>query len=84
MWVRVRLFAGLRQKLPDAERGRADLELPSGASVQDLLDGLEIPRVQAQVTLVNGVVISRDPGRREAHRLQDGDDVAVFPPVAGG
>ena len=36
MKVEVRLFASLRERLPDALRGRATLELSAGASLQDL------------------------------------------------
>jgi molybdopterin converting factor small subunit len=64
--VEVRLFAGLRDALPDAPRGRGTL-----------------PRM-AQMVLVNGVQTPRDRASRQAHRLADGDVVAIFPPVAGG
>jgi molybdopterin converting factor small subunit len=82
--IEVRLFAKLRERLPDALRGRATLELPAGASVQDLLDSLEIEPRMAQMLLVNGVQTSRDPAARAALRLAAGDTVAIFPPVAGG
>jgi molybdopterin converting factor small subunit len=82
--VEVRLFAKLRERLPDALRGRATLELPEGASVQDLLDSLEIEPRMAQMLLVNGVQAPRDPAARAALRLAAGDSVAIFPPVAGG
>jgi molybdopterin converting factor small subunit len=82
--VQVRLFAGLRDKLPDAVRGRADLDLPDDTSLQALLDRLEIHEKQAQMVLVNGVQTSRDPSEREALGLLEGDDIAIFPPLAGG
>jgi molybdopterin converting factor small subunit len=82
--VEVRLFAGLREKVPEALRGRATLELPDAASLQDLLDSLEIEPRMAQMVLVNGVQVPRDPAARSAHRLGAGDTVAIFPPVAGG
>jgi molybdopterin converting factor small subunit len=82
--VEVRLFAGLREKLPDALRGRAALELAEAASLQDLLDSLEIEPRMAQMVLVNGRQAPRDRAAREAWRLCAGDTVAIFPPVAGG
>jgi molybdopterin converting factor small subunit len=82
--IEVRLFANLREKLPDTLRGRATLELVDGAKLQDLLDSLEIEPRMAQMVLVNGVQAPRDPAAREALRLSAGDSVAIFPPVAGG
>jgi molybdopterin converting factor small subunit len=82
--VSVRLFASLRERLPDASRGRATLELEDGASVADLLARLGIPRVQAQMVLVNGTQAPRGHAERAALRLAPGDTVAIFPPLAGG
>ena len=84
MTIQVRLFASLREKLPDAPRGRAELELADGASLWDLLALLEIPPIQAQMVLVNGVQAGRDPAIRRQLQLGPGDVVAVFPPLAGG
>lgn len=58
--------------------------LPSGASVQDLLDHLNIPQRSAQMLLVDGQQISRDPKTRTAIVLEDGQTVSIFPPLAGG
>ena len=80
----MRLFAGLREKIPDAARGRASVELADGASLWDLLADLDIPAEMAQMVLVNGVQTPRDRASRQAQRLAPGDDVAIFPPVAGG
>ena len=84
MKVEVRLYANLRERLPDAPRGRATLELDEGASLQDLLDRLGIPPAQAQMVLVNGVQAVRAPAARAARALAAGDEVAIFPPLAGG
>lgn len=84
MKVEVRLYAGLREKLPDAPRGRAGLDLPEGATLQDLLDRLDIPDRLAQMVLVNGVQSPRARPARASRPLADGDSVAIFPPVAGG
>ena len=84
MEVEVRLFANLRQRLPDAPRGRGRLTLPDGASLQALLDVLAIPPEQAQMVLVNGEKAPRDRAAREAIQLTGGDSIAIFPPLAGG
>jgi molybdopterin synthase catalytic subunit len=79
--VRVRLFAGVREKA-----GVADfpLELPEPASVADskarLVD--HIPALRGHVDrcafAVNRAYVRLD------HLLQDGDELAVIPPVSGG
>ena len=84
MQVNVRLFASLRDLLPDAERGRARLEVAEGASLLDLIGSLEIPDKQAQMVLVNGEQAPRRPAARAAVLLKEDDTVAIFPPVAGG
>jgi molybdopterin converting factor small subunit len=84
MRVHLRLFASLRERLPDAERGRATLELAEGSSLLDLIESLEIPDRQAQMVLVNGEQAPRRAEARSAVPLKDGDTVAIFPPVAGG
>jgi molybdopterin converting factor small subunit len=84
MEVEVRLFANLRQRLPDAPRGRGRLTVSDGASLQELLDVLVIPPEQAQMVLVNGEKAPRERAAREAIRLAAGDSIAIFPPLAGG
>jgi molybdopterin converting factor subunit 1 len=76
MQVRVRLFAGLRER---AGTGEVELELPEGALVGDALEQMRaltdgIPVVMA----VNHEYA--DPGAP----LHGGDEVALIPPVSGG
>ena len=81
MKVNVRLFAGLHDLL-----GKRDvvLELAEGATVLQLREQLadEYPIVRPYLTtLVCAVGEEYVP---EEHRLQEGDDVALIPPVSGG
>lgn len=80
----MRLFANLRQRLPEAPRGRGRVALADGASLQDLLDALAIAPAQAQMVLVNGEKAPRERAAREAIRLAPDDSIAIFPPLAGG
>src|SRR5689334_5269782 len=76
MHVRVRLFAGLRERAGAEEVG---LELPEGASVGDALD-----RVGA---LTEGVPVVMAVNQEYADRsvaLHAGDELALIPPVSGG
>ena len=84
MKIDVRLFANLRDRFPSGDRGRGTVSLPSGASVQDLLDHLEIPQRSAQMVLVDGQQVARDRTARTAILLEIGQTVSIFPPLAGG
>jgi len=76
MQVRVRLFAGLRER---AGADALELELPEGARVRDALarmDGLT-----AGVPVVMAVNQEYADG---AQALSAGDELALIPPVSGG
>lgn len=79
MRVEIRLFATLAPFLPrDARDGTAVLDLPEGSTVADVPIRLGIPPDTPWVALVNG---DGAPGDR---RLAPGDQLALFPPLAGG
>ncbi|MEA2255885.1 MAG: MoaE-MoaD fusion protein [Solirubrobacteraceae bacterium] len=76
MVVRIRLFAGLRER---AGRDELELDLPDGALVSDALEA--VGDVAAGVPLV--MAINREyAGPDEA--LHAGDELALIPPVSGG
>jgi molybdopterin converting factor subunit 1 len=76
MEVRIRLFAGLRER---AGADEVALELPAGARVADAL---------AQLQHVTGglpVVMAVNQEYADAeHPLDSGDELALIPPVSGG
>ena len=79
MKVKVRIYAALRRYVPDVPLGQSTvLDLPPGATVGDALDQLGIPREETKVCFVVGVRRDLD------YCLRDDDEVAIFPPVAGG
>ena len=80
MTVRVHLFATLTAYLPpgSTDRGSAEVEVPEGTTVEALARALGIPPDQPRIALVNGR--EAEPDRR----LEPGDEVALFPPLAGG
>lgn len=51
--------------------------MPDDATIDDALNSLNIPRI-AMLKIVNG------EHRPPKHRLKDGDELAFFPPIAGG
>jgi molybdopterin converting factor small subunit len=76
MRVTVKLFAGLRAKLP---QGRpAELTLPAGATVAQALAALDVPVAEAKIILLAG----RHAGLDSV--LAEGAVLSVFPPVGGG
>ncbi len=76
MRVRVRLFAGLRERA--GTRG-SEIELPDGSSVADVWGALDLGDEPAGLLVA---VNHRYAGRDDA--LADGDEVAFIPPVSGG
>ena len=80
--VSVRLFAVLREA---ARRERLDVELADGATAGDLVDAMARDAGLAAVVQPGRVVVAVN---REyvpvGHRLRDGDEVALIPPVSGG
>jgi molybdopterin synthase catalytic subunit/molybdopterin converting factor small subunit len=74
--VTVRLFAGLRERGGAAER---ELELPDDSRVADVWAELDLGDEPAGLLYaVNRSYVERD------RTLDDGDEVALIPPVSGG
>jgi MoaE-MoaD fusion protein len=76
MVVRIRLFAGLRER---AGRNELELELPEGARVADALAAVD--DLAAGLPLV--LAVNREYAAAE-DRLAPGDELALIPPVSGG
>jgi len=77
--VQVKLYATLRHYQPHTPLGEARLiSLPQGATVGQLVVKLGIPADAVKKVFVNGVMVQDDDV------LHSGDDVGIFPPIAGG
>jgi MoaE-MoaD fusion protein len=76
MQVRIRLFAGLRER---AGTDEVQLELPDGARVRDALE--QVRDLTAGVPVV--MAVNREYAR-EDEALSAGDELALIPPVSGG
>lgn len=80
MHIRVKLMASLRVKLPPgAKNGVAVLEVPAGATLTAALEKLGLAAGHIHLVMVNG---AQEPDR--SRPLAEGDELVVFPPVAGG
>ncbi len=76
MNVRLILFAGLRQA---AGFKQGIVSLPDAATVGDLLD-IRVPFLRERTFYV---AVNEEYAQRDTV-LQDGDEVALLPPVSGG
>ena len=88
MRVLLKLFASLGDHLPAEVDGRRrqgnelPLEVPSGTTVQEVIERFQLPARLVHLVLVNGAFVH--PADRATHRLAEGDALAMWPPVAGG
>lgn len=73
MKVKIKLFASLRQFGPDEQV----VELPENASIDEVVTSLNLPKI-AFLRIVNG------EHRPAKYILKEGDELALFPPIAGG
>jgi molybdopterin converting factor small subunit len=79
MLIRVKLMASLRSKLPaNARGGTAELTVDPGTTIASVLDQLAVSG-HVHLVMVNGAMETE-----RQRTLADGDELVVFPPVAGG
>jgi len=79
MLIQVKLFATLRRYAGNTSPGQPiPVELPAGATLQDLVELLGIPLQETKIAYVNAKAQELD------WVLQPGDEVGIFPPIGGG
>jgi molybdopterin converting factor small subunit len=79
MRVRVKLFATLSRYFGEAASGTPfEVDVPEDATLADLVNQLKLPRTEVNVLFVNGRSRSMD------WVLGPGDEIGIFPLVAGG
>ena len=88
MRITLKLYAMLGDHLPvelDGEKRRGNalpVNLVAGDTVQGVIERFRLPEKLVHLVLVNGVFIP--PQARAAHALTAGDELAIWPPIAGG
>ena len=83
MQVTLKLYASLGRFLPDgATRNAIRIDVAEGTTIFGLLDAHNVPREACHLVMVNGLF--QPPDTRATTTLHDGDELAVWPPVAGG
>jgi molybdopterin converting factor small subunit len=78
MRIHVRLFSRFQEHLPPEAHGVADVDLPDGATVGDLVGQLGIVR------RVKLITVNDRPETDLTRPLAEGDSVRIFPIVVGG
>ncbi|MCB1859379.1 MAG: MoaD/ThiS family protein [Gammaproteobacteria bacterium] len=82
MRLEFKLYASLGEYLPPGTNGHVlKVDVPAGTSPLDLLERYGVPLAQVHLVLVNGVFIPPD---QRTLPLKEGDELAVWPAVAGG
>ncbi len=74
MKVKVKLFATLRNFGPEEQ----EMDLPENTTIEDVIELLKLPGHIPLLRIVNG------EHRKPTYSLKDGDELALFPPIAGG
>lgn len=83
MKVILKLYASLSDYLPaEARQNQVQLDVDDGATVGALIERYRLPPKLTHLVLVNGVFIA--PAARATTVLSEGDQLAVWPPIAGG
>jgi molybdopterin converting factor small subunit len=79
MKVHVRVFATLRQYVQSHTPGSTfEIELPVGATLDDLVRQLNLPQEEVNIIYVNARAQSL------SYVLSPGDEVGIFPKIGGG
>ncbi|MFN4352962.1 MAG: MoaD/ThiS family protein, partial [Hylemonella sp.] len=67
----------------DRRHGNAmTLEIAPGATIASVVEPFKLPPKLVHLVLVNGVYVPAE--QRASHALEDGDVLAIWPPIAGG
>ena len=83
MKITLKLYASLGNFLPPkAERNQIEIEVSENSSVGEVLQNFNVPMESCHLILVNGIFTP--PVTSSSKRLNSGDVVAVWPPIAGG
>lgn len=79
MEVIVKLFATLNRYRPEERAGTPfRIKLSENASLDDLINILNIPPEETRILFVNGII------QEPLYKLKDGDEIGLFPPIGGG
>jgi sulfur carrier protein ThiS len=84
MKISFKLYAMLTDYLPLEARSsnRVELDIAPEATIADIIAPFALPMKLVHLVLINGHFIP--PEERATRTLQEGDVLAIWPPIAGG
>jgi sulfur carrier protein ThiS len=84
MRITLKLYATLTDYLPAQSRQQnlVELTVDEASTIASVVEPYGLPPKLVHLVLVNGVYVP--PGERATRRLQEGDVLAIWPPIAGG
>jgi sulfur carrier protein ThiS len=84
MTITLKLFAALATHLPAEARSshRVALDIEPGTTVQAVIRRQGIPEALCAIVLIDGHWVTRPD--RATRRLEEGQVLAIWPPIAGG
>ncbi|MBL4615659.1 MAG: MoaD/ThiS family protein [Magnetovibrio sp.] len=83
MQITLKLFALLDRYLPDgAHKNQINITVADGATVMDVIQSVNLPAEHCHLVLVEGVYVA--PSERDSRVMNEGEALAIWPPVAGG
>ena len=83
MKIRFKLFAGLTELLPPNRKSNVvELDVDDGTTIQQMIDKPPDSAPQRPSGVAERLYIA--PEARASSLLSDGDELAIWPPVAGG
>ncbi len=84
MRITFKLYASLGEHLPVEKRqgNSMPLDVAVGATIGQAIEPFQLPMKLVHLVLVNGVYVA--PEARAGHVLNEGDVLAIWPPIAGG
>jgi sulfur-carrier protein len=84
MRITFKLYASLTQYLPaDARQSnQVSIEVDAAAPIAKIIEPYGLPHKLVHLVLVNGHYVQ--PEERLTRVLQEGDVLAIWPPIAGG
>jgi len=84
MKITFKLFASLQDYLPVEAKAKnaLALDLPDGTTVGQVIERFGLPPKSCHLVLIDGHFVP--PAERASRPLQDGNTLAIWPPIAGG
>jgi sulfur carrier protein ThiS len=83
MKITVKLFATLADYLPaGASNNQIEMDIAAGETPAGIIRRLNLPAKLVHLVLVNGVYVP--PAERLSRSMAEGDQLAIWPPIAGG